>query len=309
MRFNGLDLNLLVALDALLTDRSVSTAASRLNLTQSAMSNALARLRRFFNDELLVPVGRGLRPTPLGVSLIEPVRSVLAEVRDLIAPSTSFDPASLKRRFRIATTGYAVAVLLVPLAHALRQDAPQAGLDIIQRRLSGRDIVLEQGQVDLVIGQDFTMASNHPTEILLRDDFSVIGWSENPHFSRPLTAKAFFELPHVALRVAEGRVNVLVDRHIPKGRERNVEVTLTSTHEAPLFIIGTDRIMVLHTRLAMELVRNYPLAMSPAPFQLPVLTWMQQHHQAQGGDVALAWLRQKIARIAAELNDAHSPNI
>ncbi len=99
MHFEQLDLNLLVALDALLTERSITAAGVRVHLTQSAMSGALSRLREFFNDDLLTQVGRKMVPTPLGESLAEPVRQILLQVKAAINAKPGFDPATSRRHF------------------------------------------------------------------------------------------------------------------------------------------------------------------------------------------------------------------
>src|SRR5215207_203605 len=101
MRFNRLDLNLLVALDALLSEKSITRASRRLNLSQSATSGVLARLRDYFKDELLVPVGRNLILTPLAVSLVDPVRDVLLQIQRTIEIKPEFDPATATREFRL----------------------------------------------------------------------------------------------------------------------------------------------------------------------------------------------------------------
>ena len=105
MRFNQLDLNLLVALDALLTERNITAAGVRLHLSQSAMSSALARLRDYFEDELLVQVGRKMAPTPLGDSLAGPVRKILIDIQTTIAAKPAFEPATSNRRFIVDDVG------------------------------------------------------------------------------------------------------------------------------------------------------------------------------------------------------------
>src|SRR5579883_2295229 len=112
MHFRNLDLNLLVALDALLAERNITQAGKRLHLTQSAMSGALARLREYFGDELLAQVGRKMVPTPLGKSLTEPVRNALHNIQATIATKTRFDPATSKRHFKFMMSDYVATVLM-----------------------------------------------------------------------------------------------------------------------------------------------------------------------------------------------------
>src|SRR5215468_4155230 len=113
MHFHQLDLNLLVALDALLVERNITEAGKRVHLTQSAMSGALARLRQYFGDELLVQVGRKMVPTPLGESLIEPVREILIKVKTTIETRPGFDPAASTRRFSLMMSDFCATVLML----------------------------------------------------------------------------------------------------------------------------------------------------------------------------------------------------
>src|SRR5579871_1564223 len=112
MQLSHLDLNLLVALDALLTECSITAAGRRVHLTQSAMSGALGRLREFFNDDLLTPVGRKMVRTAMGESLAEPVREILLQIKETIASIPAFDPATSKRRFSLMMSDYVATVLL-----------------------------------------------------------------------------------------------------------------------------------------------------------------------------------------------------
>src|SRR5471032_1661194 len=112
MRFNRLDLNLLVALDALLDERKITRAAERLSLSQSAISGMLARLREYFDDELLVPVGRNLELTPLARELVTPVRNVLLQIQTVVAINPEFDPATASRHFKIASSDYVIGIFL-----------------------------------------------------------------------------------------------------------------------------------------------------------------------------------------------------
>ncbi len=131
MHFHKLDLNLLVALDTLLEEKSVSRAADRLNLSQSAMSSALSRLRDYFGDELLIPVGRRMEPTALALSLASPVRDILQRIRTTVQTRPSFDPGTAQRRFRIMTSDYLIEVLLAEAVRELAVIAPVIQLQVL----------------------------------------------------------------------------------------------------------------------------------------------------------------------------------
>jgi DNA-binding transcriptional LysR family regulator len=150
MRFNKLDLNLLVVLNALLTERSISRAAEKVHLSQPATSNALARLRDYFGDELLVSAGRQLILTPRAEALIEPVREVLMRIDSTIAAQPQFDPATETRHFTLLASDFTMTVLIPQLLASLYRDAP--GIRIhIRAMTENREEVLEQGKADFLI--------------------------------------------------------------------------------------------------------------------------------------------------------------
>jgi LysR family transcriptional regulator, nod-box dependent transcriptional activator len=124
MRFHGLDLNLLVALDALLTHQNVTRAAEQLNLSQSALSGALARLREHFDDELVVPIGRRMEPTPLARTLAEPLHEILLKTKSLVTATPTFDPQTSNRRISIIASDYSTEVFLLDLLTDIAREAP-----------------------------------------------------------------------------------------------------------------------------------------------------------------------------------------
>src|SRR5437016_74829 len=130
MNLRDFDLNLLVALDALLTERNVTRAGNYLNLSQSATSGALARLRDFFQDELLVPVGRRMVLTPLAEDLVKPVRDVLLQITGTIATKPRFDPARSDRHFSIAVSDYMTSVLMIDLLRDIKYQAPTVTFEL-----------------------------------------------------------------------------------------------------------------------------------------------------------------------------------
>src|SRR3954468_5143567 len=137
MNLGGLDLNLLVALDALLSERSVTRAAQRVGLSQPGMSNALGRLRRLLDDPLLVRQGAALVPTARAEALVGPVHEALELIRSALEGQRTFDPATDRRSFRLSCSDYSVLMLIGPLVRALRGDAPGVLVDVIPRLAGG----------------------------------------------------------------------------------------------------------------------------------------------------------------------------
>ncbi len=151
MHFEQLDLNLLVALDALLTERSITAAGVRVHLTQSAMSRALSRLREFFGDELLTQVGRKMVPTPLGESLAEPVRQILLQIKATIHATPGFDPSTSTRQFSVMMPDYVDTVLIGEVLRRAEKAAPRVRFDLVSNDVSSPTEALERADVDLLI--------------------------------------------------------------------------------------------------------------------------------------------------------------
>ena len=183
MRYQKLDLNLLAALDLLLTHRSVSVAATEMRMTQSAMSNALSRLRDYFGDDLLVKVGRRLEPTPRAEALREPVREVLTRVDWTIAAQPTFNPAQSDRVFNLLVSDYTLATL-IPEILKLCRDAHSRVRFNFRQQVVGPERLLDRGDLDLLIIPETFASKNHPFEPLLEESFCAIAWSDGRHAAR-----------------------------------------------------------------------------------------------------------------------------
>src|SRR5580658_4699424 len=165
MNLNRLDLNLLVALDVLLSERSITHAAERLNLSPSATSGALARLRVYFDDELLTQIGRRMVPTPLGESLETSVRDCLLHVQATVDIRPQFDPLKSKRNFRLMMSDYVSTVLMPAALRRLQREAPGITIELIGNENEPWE-ALARGEIEfLVLPQNFIRAG-HPAEVL-----------------------------------------------------------------------------------------------------------------------------------------------
>ena len=298
MRFKGLDLNLIVALDALLEERSVSAAAYRMNLTQPALSAALSRLRRFFGDELLIPVGRRMIPTPFAEELRSLTKQLMHDASLFVSTSSTFDAATSKRRFGIGTSDYIITILIAPVLAYLEELAPGVQLDVFP---TGPEINerLDRGEIDVVIGPETFLRSGGPSETLFDDDHIVVGWSGNPAMDTPLTLDRFLELGHIAVRIGMDRELTFAERHLEMfANRRRIEVTTTAFSSTPRLLVGTNRIAVLQKRLATALVDTMPLKVQPLPFEMPPLRELIQYHPTRSGDAGIRWLINTLCKVA-----------
>ncbi|MBQ1765713.1 MAG: LysR family transcriptional regulator [Aquincola sp.] len=304
MRFNRLDLNLLVALDALLTDCSITKAADRLNLSPSATSNALARLREYFDDDLLVQVGRRMEPTPRALGLHEAVRDVLVRVDSAIAIPPAFEPAKSDRVFRIFVSDYTQMVFvphLMALAHAERCSARFEFLP----QVSHPQRSLERGEADLLIIPRGFVSPDHPEEKLYLDDFTCVVWRHGALARGEFNLERYVAARHVVMRppgsFGDSFEASFVKRH---GIERQVAVTSYGFASLAPLVVGTDFVATVHKRLALKLLPSLPIALRAPPLPLPAMEQGLQWHKYRTQDPGLAWLRQLLHRAAAAMDAA-----
>ncbi len=299
MRFQRLDLNLLVALDALLTEKSVSLAADRLCLSQSATSSALGRLREYFGDDLLVLKGRQMILTTRAEELIEPTRAVLEQIRSTIAVKPEFDPASSDRLIHIMASDFTTEVLLAPALAKMQELAPNMRFEIMHMNANPVE-ALERGVVDLLVTVDFATSSDHPSELMFQDDYVVVGDENNPAMQGEMTSETYLSLGHVTVRFGRARIPAFDDWYMRrKKQQRRIEVVTASFVTLPTLIMGTNRIATMHRRLAEKMARYYPLKLVEVPFEIPPVRELAQWDIANNNDAAIRWVVDILRETAA----------
>jgi LysR family transcriptional regulator, nod-box dependent transcriptional activator len=300
MRFQRLDLNLLVALDALLTERSVSLAAERIFLSQSATSSALGRLRDYFADDLLIVKGRQMVLTSRAEELVEPVRAVLEQIRTTISVAPPFDPAVSDRKIRLMASDYLTEVLLASALRDLLVEAPHMSFEIAPMADSLQE-ALERGAVDIIFCIDYALSADHPSQILFEDDYVVVGWDQNPAMAGALTKDLYFDLGHVTARFGKAQTPVFEDWFVRRqAQQRRVEIIAPSFLAVPGFIIGTHRIATMHRRLAAKLTGYLPLVMKEVPLDIPSIREAVQWHISNNNDPAIRWVVERLALSVTE---------
>ena len=251
MHFRQLDLNLLVALHALLDEKNITQAGKRLHLTQSAMSGALARLRQYFGDDLLVQVGRKMVPTPLGESLIEPVREILIQVKSTIETRPGFDPGSSTRRFSLMMSDFCATVLMVDATQRAQKLAPQVTFEILSNNVEDPLGYLDRADIDAIIMPSTVLAPDHPSEVLFEDDFVCIAWTGNDAVGDTITLEQYLELGHVSCEFLRGRTPTVDEWYLRHhGHSRRMEVVATTFNAVPMHVVRTRRIATIQRRLA-----------------------------------------------------------
>jgi DNA-binding transcriptional LysR family regulator len=305
MALGGVDLNLLVILQALLEEGNVTRAGRRVGMPQPAVSNALARLRRHYKDELLVRTGSGYALTPLARSLLPSVQESMRLVGWALSPGSVQQPPPSGRTFSISISDYSIAVLGEPLLRRVRDLAPDVHIEMRPVAADIPDSELGPLQYDLLIAPAGFWSGGEP-EVVYRDRFVYIADPANPRLrDGRLSLDDLRALPHAAVRQPH------TERAVPEkalqrlGITSNVVMTTAGWLPLPFVVAGTEMVAAIPERLARRVcgAAGVTVAEPPFPFGRIELAEVAWWHPAHGTDPALTWLRTVLGEVAALLED------
>lgn len=302
MRFKKLDLNLLVALDALLREQSISRAAERLYMSQSAMSNALARLREYFGDELLMQVGRRMESTPRALALKDSVRDVLLRVDTTIAIQPEFDAKTSDREFRLFVSDYSLNVLIPHLMALTAEQGATVRFQFLPQ-VDQPQRSLDLGEVDLLIIPSSYCSPNHPSEILFEETFCCLVWAGSDFAkAETMSFEAYTGAGHVVMQPPGGQPSFEAWFMQRYGVSRRVEVTTYNFSTTPWLVLNTQRVATVHRRLAALAARSSPLVLLDPPVPMPAMEQAMQWPKYRSQDPGLEWLRRALMAAAARMD-------
>lgn len=292
----AIDLNLLVVLDALISEQHLSRAAERLNMSQPAVSHALARLRRLLDDPLFTREGGRLMPTLRTLELTPPLSEALGQIRTVLTPA-AFDPAS-RHLFRIAASDFGTSLLLPRMMQRLRQKAP--GIDLVVTQASREAMVaaVTDGDIDLALGVFPSLPAQVEAETLFEDSYAcLLDPACQPQPFDGLTEALYFDAPHILVAV-HGEAATEIDMHLRASRKtRRIALVLPHWSVAPSLVEGTDLILTA-ARRSLKPAGGRLLTVLP-PLPLPVISFSAILHRRRRADPALRWLLSEIREIAA----------
>jgi DNA-binding transcriptional LysR family regulator len=294
MNLNQFDLNLLVALDALLRERSVTRAGLSLHLSQSAMSGALARLREQLGDELLVPVGRRMVLTPLAEQLARPLRQALLDIRSALDAKPQFDPATAQRHISIGNTDYVSLFLLIDVLQQAKSQAPNVTFELrpIEEEKMAR---LDPDDLDFCILPTYRVLPDHQVEVLFDETFTCIAWTGNTSVGSTISVDQYLTSGHVS-----GPAHA--ERFLAgAGYRRRIEVSTPTLALVPYLVVGTARIATIPTRVAHHHVRMLPIRIVPSPVEIPPVTIALQWNRIRDTDPMFRWFRQMFRDTVARM--------
>jgi DNA-binding transcriptional LysR family regulator len=305
-RLREVDANLLLALHALLEERNLTHAGERMTMSQPAMSGALARLRKHFDDELLVRVGRGFELSPMAERLKPAVEEAVEAAEALLSNQRDFDPATSNKRFTVSMSEYAMTVLAEPLTRIFAEQAPGCTLaldpldvrrDQVETQLMRRDLVVAP------IGFDFPGR----TQPIFTDELVCLVAADHPRLKDgALTLDDLMAMPHAVAEFAAAG-----DRRRPLEVEvedkglggRNVLVQVTSLLTLPFAVAGTDMCAFVPSRLARRCVEILDLVVAETPMDPVRITEAAHWHPRREKDPAGVWLRGLLYDVAIHLED------
>lgn len=292
-----LDTFLLRVLCTVLTERSVSRAAVRLNYSQPAISAALRRLREVFSDPLLIRDKAGMVPTERGAQLLASAQAVLADIDRLLAPPVRFDPAQAQWVFRVGSPDYLVNVFLADVVRALRRDSPGSRFELVAL---GPDYdserALAEGRLDIVIGNWPDPPGHLHASTLLEDDVVCLCCGAHAWAGRAISAEQYLQAAHVAPAPYSVSHRGVVESHLARLRlKRHVAVVVPFFAMAPHLLPGTDLVFTTSRHFAQHYARLLPLALVEAPFDFPRMRFYQLWHDRTHQSSAHRWLRALLA--------------
>jgi DNA-binding transcriptional LysR family regulator len=308
MNLQSIDLNLLLVFESLMNERNVTRAAKRIGLSQPAMSNALTRLRRTFNEPLLVRTPDGMSPTHAAQALIGPVRAALAGLRAALEEKPAFDPAASKRKFHLLTNDYAEIMLIAPMLTPLRAKAEEVSLRVHR----SASVFQPPTPAQLADSFDFAIgffpdilaldASVH-SELLWEESNVCIASNNHPSIQGKLSIRQYASARHVAVfykAEGPGVIDTLLEQ---KGLSRRSSLQVPHFASVPFLVACSDLIATVPERIALRFAKSLKLQVLPAPITIPPFRLAMLWHERTHADPAHVWMRRLISETATKLSN------
>jgi len=295
------DLNLLVVLDALLTERHVGRAADRLHLSQSATSHSLSRLREALDDPLFMRNPKGIEPAPLALSLVQPIAKVLEEVRRIATPRGPFDPSRMQREFVVGTTDYGMLTVLAPALASIGAESPKCTVRTAAIDQASVVQSLDVGEIDIAIGSGTYAILPQRIEVIKLFDERFVGIARTGHpcLKRrgrrwSVTLDAFVQTPHVLVS-PRGNARGAVDEALERlGRRRQIVATSPSFIAVPFLVGAGDLLAVVAERAADRLAQAAGISTFELPFDIPAWGVVLARAAGRATEPEIEWLSNTI---------------
>lgn len=299
MDFTRIDLNLLVSLDALLSECNVTKAAARLHISQPALSTQLAKLRDLFKDPLLLPAqsGRGMTATARAIALHGPLRSALKSMEAVLQSDAAFDPVKDERTFNIAISDNVVGAVALPLIASLSAAAGEnvrAAFSITDPEFVAAH--MEEGRIELLIDSERVVPPSLKAQPLLEEPFVMAQRKRHPRGRRALDLDAYCALRHIVVSSERGDIRGYMDAHLESlGRHRNTVISVPQVMMVPDILQASDYVCTLPRMLLAPfkaVLDTFVLPFSNEPYRI-MMGW----HPRNDADPASKWLRDQVLAV------------
>jgi DNA-binding transcriptional LysR family regulator len=297
MNAADLDLNLLRVFDAILRERSVTTAGERLGLSQPAMSNALSRLRRLLSDPLFVRTPAGMAPTPFAQRLAAPVQQALDLIRTTLAQQTGFDPKTSTRTFRLQLTDVGELVFLPGLLERIEREAPGVRIDVEQLPHEQIGDALAAGNLDLALGFLPGVLPGVRQKRLFRDQYVCMVRADHPRIRARLSLAQLLETSHVLVS-SQGSPHEIVEQTLrSQGHQRRIALRVPHFVVIPVILARTDYMAIVPSRLVPAMAPFGRFKSLKPPVDIPELDVKVHWHERFGQDRGIEWLRDAVVEL------------
>lgn len=296
----GVDLNLLVVFDALITEQHLTRAAEKIGLSQPATSNALARLRQLFHDDLFIKVSRGMTPTPRAIALATPIRQALAQIQSAVTGEPDFDPMTSDRVFRIGMDDYTEIVFLPKLLQKLKQLAPRVRIQVRTSTRLKAPTLLDEDTIDLALGYFPTVGAWHHRQNFYTETFICVANKDYYKHQKPLTLDDYIAASHLLVSPKEDRVGAVDKRLAKQGLTRTVAVSVPNFLIVPFVLSRTDLIATLPTQLVKTIERSCNLFTFPMPLETISFTIDMLWHRKYEHEPGNLWFRRLITDLSPQ---------
>ena len=293
----NIDLNLLVVLDALLTEKHVTRTGARLHLSQPAISHSLSKLRVLLDDPILIRQGSEVVLSALAQNLQAPLKEILSQIEILLGKSIDFVPANSHRTFRLAMSDYGAAIVLPKLLRQLRAEAPNTTLVVTQDSRHGMLEQIAQGKIDLALGVFPNLSADISSDVLFEETFSCLLDRSTLPANGQLDLDNYLLRPHISVSV-DGCSTGEIDRLLrDEGLQRRIAVSVPHWRTAPSMISNTDLILTVASRTLDNALLDEELVSLSPPLPIPPFPFVQLWHNRFGEDPAHRWLREQVRQV------------
>jgi DNA-binding transcriptional LysR family regulator len=289
-----LDLTLLLVFLGLVRHRKAADVAAELGLTQSAISQAVKRLRDIFQDDLFLRRPHGMEPTATALALEDPVRRAVEALRGALGAARAFDPMQAEGIVRIAALDAEQAVLIPPLAARLRQAAPGLRLSVLPLGRADAVEALTEGRADLALGFIWDLADTIMSEQLYEESFLVTGLPTALPYAPTVNLDAYCAADHVLISPAGDLRGVVDDRLAAMGRHRTITLGLPAFLPALAAVASSGALLTLPARLAQRLAPGFGLVTATPPLEVRRFPVSVFWHRRNSADPRTAWLRGQL---------------